>query len=108
MLILANAGQLPTTRTPNLGTMLLFHLDRQKHQHHGLITCGGVITVLAIALGHDLCGLAQLIGERYVAIPTLRDTCMITSSHGRLYIRVPRVGHLFPTPMPNLFSIENG
>ena len=92
----------------NLGAMLLFHLHRQARQHRKPITCGGVITILAIALGHDLGGLAQLIGERYVALPTLKAACMITSSHGRLCIRVPGVGNFFPTPIPNLFSIENG
>ena len=80
----------------NLGAMLLFHLHRQERQHYGPITCGGVITILGIALGHDLGGLAQLSGEKYAALPTLRATGMITSSHNRLYIRVPRVGHYFP------------
>ena len=92
---------------PNLGTMILFHLHRQAHQNHGPITCGGVITILGIALGHDLGGLAQLSGEKYAALPTLRATGMIISNHDRLYFCVPGVGHLFPTPMPNLFSIED-
>ena len=51
MLILAKAAHVDTDTTPNLGTMLLFHLTRQAHQHRGPITCGGVITVLARALG---------------------------------------------------------
>ena len=33
MLILAKAAQLDTDITPNLGTMVLFHLMRQAHQH---------------------------------------------------------------------------
>ena len=58
MLILAKAAQVDTDITPNLGTMLLFHLTRQAHQHRGPITCGGVITVLANSLGVDLSSLA--------------------------------------------------
>ena len=54
MLILGKAAQLDTDITPNLGTMLLFHLMGQAHQNHGAITCGGVITVLANSLGLDL------------------------------------------------------
>ena len=33
---------------------------------------------------------------------------MIINQHGRVFIRIPRVEELFPTPMPNIFSIENG
>ena len=33
---------------------------------------------------------------------------MVTTSKGRLYIRIPGAGHLVPTPMSNMFSIENG
>ena len=60
MLILAKAAQLDTDITPNLGTMLLFHLTRQAHQSRGPITCGGFITVPANSLGLDLSNLAQL------------------------------------------------
>ena len=108
MLILAKAAQVDTDITPNLGTMLLFHLTRQAHQHHGPITCGGVITVLANSLGVDLSSLAQLIGERVVGTTTLRATGMITQQHGRTFIRILVVAELFPIPMPNLFSIEEG
>ena len=84
MRILAKAAQLQTIMTTNLGTMLLFHLHQQAHQHHGPITYGGVIT---IAIGIDLGGLAQLTGEWYVALPTPRAVVMITTSKGRPYIR---------------------
>ena len=33
---------------------------------------------------------------------------MITQRQGRIFIRIPGVAELFLTPMPNLFSIENG
>ena len=108
MLILAKAAQVDTDITPNLGTMLLFHLTRQAHQHHAPITGGGVITLLANSLGLDLSNLAQLTGKRVVGITTLRATGMITQQQGRIFIRIPGVGELFPTPMPNLFSIEDG
>ena len=88
--------------------MLLFHLARQAHQSHGPITCGGVITVLANSLGLDLSNLAQLTGKRFVGTTTLRATCMITNQQGSIFIRIPGVAKLFPTPMPHLFSIENG
>ena len=108
MLTLAKSAQLDTDITPNLGTMLLFHLMCQAHQHHGPITCGGVITVLANSLGVDLSSLAQLTGERVVGTTTFRAISMITQQQGRTFIRIPGVAELFPTPMPNLFSIEDG
>ena len=33
---------------------------------------------------------------------------MITQQQGRKFIRIPGVAELFPTPMSNLFSIEDG
>ena len=33
---------------------------------------------------------------------------MITQQQGRTFIRIPGVAELFPTPIPNLLSIEYG
>ena len=99
MLILAKAAQVDTDIMPNLGTMLLFHLTYQAHQHHGPISCRGVIIVLANSLGVDLSSLAQLTGERVVGTTTLRGTGMITQQQGRTFIRIAGVAELFPTPM---------
>jgi hypothetical protein len=33
---------------------------------------------------------------------------MVISCHGCYFIQIPGVGHLFPTPMPNRFLIEEG
>ena len=52
--------------------------------------------------------LAQLTGERVVGTTTLRATGMITQQQGMTFIRIPGVAEPFPTPMPNLFSIEDG
>ena len=62
ILILAKATQVDIDITPNLGTMLLFHLALQAHQSRGPVTCGGVITVRSNSLGLDLSSLAQLPG----------------------------------------------
>ena len=64
--------------------------------------------VLANSLGVDLSSLAQLTGERVVGTTTLRATGMITQQQGGIFVRIPRVTELFPTPMPNLFSIKDG
>jgi hypothetical protein len=46
-IILAKAAIPNCNMTPNLGAMLLFHLDRRAHQTCGDITCEGVATVIA-------------------------------------------------------------
>lgn len=88
--------------------MLLLYLSRQAHQARGNITCGGVITVLAKGLNINLDNLRPLSGNQRVSLLVLRSVGMIVTKNGRIFIHIPGVRHLLPTPMPNMFSIEDG
>jgi hypothetical protein len=71
MIILAKAAISNCNMTPNLGGILLFRLERQANQAHGDITCGGIATILAIALDINVSELQPLDGERRVSYTTL-------------------------------------
>ena len=69
--------------------------------------CGGVITVLADALGLNYTHLCPIVGNTLVNIHVLTSTGMVVVFNGRQCNRIPGVEHLVPTPMPNHFSIEH-
>lgn len=108
MIILAKAAIPASNMTPNLGAMPLLHLYRQAHQTRGSITCGGVITILANGLGINLGEMRSLDGNQRITFSVLRNAGMVVTKNERIYIRIPGVGHLLPTTMPNVLSIENG
>ena len=89
--------------------MLVRYLDFQSCRGQGPITCGGVITVLAIAMGLDTGNLLPLRGQRYVGFSTLKACGMLTKRGGQYFVHIAGAGRLYPTPLPNnLFSIEEG
>lgn len=108
MIILAKAASPNSNMTLNLGAMLLLYLSHQAHQARGNITCGGVITILTKGLNINLGNLRPLNGNRHVSLSILRSAGMIITRNGRIFIRIRRVRHLLLTPMPNMFSIEDG
>ena len=63
IVVLAKAAIPNNNLSLNLGAVLVRYLDFQSFRGQGPITCGGVITVLAIALGLNFGNLQPLRGE---------------------------------------------
>jgi hypothetical protein len=64
-----------------------------------------VITLLAKSLGLNFTNLRPIVGNTFLNMHVLMSVGMVISRRDHHYIRIPGVGHLFPTPMPNHFSI---
>jgi hypothetical protein len=84
--------------------MLILHQECQTHES---ITCGGVITVLANALVINLGNLQPLNVNKRVSLSVVRSASMITTRDGRTFIHILEFGHLMPTSMPHVCSIED-
>jgi hypothetical protein len=109
MIILAKADISDCNVTPNLGTILIFHFEREAHQTCGDITCGHIATVLTTALALYVSILSPLDDERRVFYTTLQAVSMIYKKQGSFFIHIPGARRLFPAPLfDNLFSLENG
>jgi hypothetical protein len=82
MLVLAKAAIPECNMTPNLGTILLFYLDRQAVQTRGTIVCGGVAIVLINSLNVPLGNLCPWEGEHLLRFRTLRSCHMVSRVNG--------------------------
>lgn len=107
MMILGKAANPGINYSPNLGAILLLHFAHQANCAQGDIACGGVITMLANSLGLNFTNLRPLVDNIFVNIRVLSSAGMVIAHHGHHFIQISRVGHLFPTLMPNRFLIED-
>jgi hypothetical protein len=109
ILVLAKAAIPNNNVSLNLGAVLVRYLEFQSNVSQGPLTCGGVITVLATAMGIDLSNLQPLLGERRVGFSTLKACKMLTRRGGVYYVHIAGARRLYPAPLPHgLFSIEEG
>jgi hypothetical protein len=108
MIILAKVVIPNYNMMPNLGTILLFHLERQAHQACDCITCGGIPTIVATTLAINVSGLRPLHDERQVFYTTLRVVGMLYKKRGSFFVHIPGAERFLRVPLPNnLFSLQD-
>ena len=80
----------PSAHRDTIGAMIAYHFSKQSHQHHGAITCGGLITHIATHLGVDMLNFPPLVGYQLLDIRFLNHAFVISESReGHHYFLVP-------------------